>query len=161
MILTLKIALVILCTLIAFQDFKDRMVSWILFPLVGIALGLLYLENSTFEQWYPFVITNIVLVSLIVLMLFLYARNVARMKFLNVSFGLGDLLFFYALTFGFPTATFLILFVLSILFSLITTILMNWKKGNQTVPLAGLMGLFVIGILLASFFPNVPSLYIL
>jgi len=57
---------VLLCTLIAFQDFKERMVSWVLFPLVGIALGLLYVQNTAFEQYYPFVIANVILVSVIV-----------------------------------------------------------------------------------------------
>jgi len=83
------------------------------------------------------------------------------MEFLNVSFGLGDLLFFYALAFGFPTVTFLVLFVLSILFSLFVFALLKTKKGTETVPLAGLMGLFLTGVLLVSFFPNAPSLYLL
>lgn len=161
MILALKIILVLTCALIAFQDFKERMVSWILFPVVGICLAFLYSTQVSFTQFYPFVVMNIILVTTIVLILFLYTKYIAKMEFLNVSFGLGDLLFFYALALGFPTVTFLVLFVLSILFSLVTFLVFKGKNGVETIPLAGLMGLFLTGVIIASFFSNVPSLYII
>ena len=150
-----------ICGLIAFQDFKDRMVSWILFPIMGIALAFLYLNHANFEQFYPFVLGNFLLVTAIVLVLYLYTKYIAKMEFLNVSFGLGDLLFFYGLALGFPTMTFLVLFVLSILFSLSAFLYLKRKQEMQTIPLAGLMGIFLIAVIIASFFPDVPSLYIL
>lgn len=151
----------LVCALITFQDFKERMVSWILFPIVGICLAFLYSIQVSFAQFYPFVITNIVLVTAIVFILFLYTRYIAKMEFLNVSFGLGDLLFFYALALGFPTITFVVVFSLSIVFALGTFLFLNRNRKIQTVPLAGLMGLFLSFVLLISFFPNVPSLYLL
>lgn len=161
MILALNITVVLACTLIAFQDFKERMVSWILFPIVGSLLAVLYICNTSFEQFYPFVFTNMVLVSAIILVLYLYTKYITKKKFLNVSFGLGDLLFFYAFAFGFPTITFLILFVGSVLFSLAVFLLSKKQQKNETIPLAGLMGFFLSAVILASFFPNVPSLYTL
>lgn len=149
------------CALIAFQDFKERLVSWVLFPMVGLLLGFLYFCNTSFEQFYPFVFTNMILISMIVLFLFLYTKYIRRMKFLNVSFGLGDLLFFYAFALGFPTITFLILFVGSILFALLVFMASKGKQENETIPLAGLMGFFLIVVMLSSLFPNAPSLYIL
>lgn len=148
------------CALIVFQDFKERLVSWILFPVVGLLLSFLYIWNTSFEQFYPFVFTNMLLVSSIVLVLFLYTKYIARMEFLNVSFGLGDLLFFYAFALGFPTITFLILFVGAILFSLIVFVIAKEKGESETIPLAGLMGFFLIIVTLVSFLPNAPSLYI-
>ncbi len=149
-----------MCALIAFQDFKERMVTWILFPVIGFLLGFIYVYNTSFERCYPFVFTNMLLVTGIVLILFLYTKYIAQMKFLNVSFGLGDLLFFYAFALGFPTITFLILFVGAIIFSLIVFLVSKGKQENDTIPLAGLMGFFLIIVTLLSFFPNVPSLYI-
>ena len=137
------------------------MVTWLLFPIVGVLLGVLYICNASFDQFYPFVFTNMLLISGIVLILFLYTRYVAKMQFLNVSFGLGDLLFFYAFALGFPTITFLILFVGSILFSLVVFLLSKGKQENETIPLAGLMGFFLIVVVCISFFPNAPSLYLL
>lgn len=159
MIVLLKIVLIALCGLIAFQDVKERMVSWLLFPIMGITLGLLYLNHTSFEQFYPFVIANLMLVTVIILILFLYTKYIAKKEFLNVSFGLGDLLFFYGLALGFPTITFLVLFAVSILFSLGTSFFLRRMQQEQTIPLAGLMGLFFGGIMFASLFPNVPSLY--
>lgn len=160
MILALKIALVGICGLIAFQDFKERMVSWILFPLLGVALGGLYLVHVPFAQYYPFVLVNILLISIVVFILFLYTKYISKQGFLNVSFGLGDLLFFYALALGFPTMTFLVLFSVSMVFALGTTLLWNRNRKMPTVPLAGLMGVFLCFVLLISFFPDLPSLYI-
>lgn len=153
--------MVLVCALIAFQDFKDRMVSWVLFPITGLLLGALYLLNTSWEQFYPFVGTNMLLISIIVLLLFVYTKYIARMQFLNVSFGLGDLLFFYAFAMGFPTVTFLILFVASILFSLAVFLISKKKLEKGTIPLAGLMGFFLIVLILVSFSTQAPSLYIL
>lgn len=149
------------CALIAYQDLRERAVSWVLFPLVGVLLAYLYLNNTSLGQYSVFVLTNILLVSMMLLILFLYTKHIAKMKFLNVSFGLGDLLFFYAFALGFPTVTFIVLFVGSILFSLTIFLLSKSKQKLDTIPLAGLMGFFLIGVILASFIPNVPSLYLL
>ncbi len=157
----IKILLILSCGLIAFQDFKERSVSWILFPLIGFLLAWIHLNNTSVEQYTVFVSANILLVSTILLILFLYTKHIAKMKFLNVSLGLGDLLFFYAFAMGFPTMTFIVLFVGSILFSLTIFLLSKSKHKFDTIPLAGLMGVFMIGVILASFFPNVPSLYLL
>lgn len=161
MILGLHIAVIGLCGLIAVQDFKERMVTWVLFPLLGLALAGSYLNQVSWVQYYPVVALNILLISLVVLILFLYTQYIARKAFLNVSFGLGDLLFFYALALGFPTLTFLVVFALSILFALGTFLVLNRKGQQETVPLAGLMGVFLCLVVLLSLFPNVPSLYLL
>ncbi len=149
------------CTLIAYQDFKERAVSWLLFPIMGILLAFLYLNTTSFEQYTLFVLTNVLLVSGIILILFLYTKHIAHKKFLNVSFGLGDLLFFYAFALGFPTMTFVVLFVGAILFSLIIFLFSKTNTEEETIPLAGLMSFFLMGILLVSFLPNAPSLYLL
>lgn len=81
------------------------------------------------------------------------------MKFLNVSFGLGDVLFFYAFALGFPTVTFLILFVSSIVFSLMVSLIQKKKNKANGIPLAGLMSLFLAFVLSIEFLPKLPSLY--
>ncbi len=159
--LFLKILLILVCGLVAFQDFRKREVSWILFPIIGLLLGSLYLNVTSFEEYYLFVLTNTLLVSGILLILFLYTKHIAQKGFLNVSFGLGDLLFFYAFALGFPTLTFIVLFASSILFSLVVFLFSKTNTKKETIPLAGLMGFFLIGVFLASFFPQTPSLYIL
>ncbi|WP_411032042.1 hypothetical protein [Spongiimicrobium sp. 3-5] len=157
----IKILVVLNCGAIALQDFKERAVMAFLFPTVGILLAINYLYNATWNVYLLFVGINVLLVSLILFLLYLYTKWVIRKPFLNVSFGLGDLFFFYALALGFPTVTFILLFVGALLFSLLVLLFAKMNNNMDTVPLAGLMGLFLMGILILSFFPNVPSLYIL
>ena len=101
---------------------------------------------------------NSLLISTIVIILYVYTKLIAKIKFLNHSFGLGDLLFFYAISLGFPTLTFIILFTFSILFSCLVYFL--FKKNKSTVPLAGYMSLFLLSTIIVSVFIDYPILYI-
>ncbi|OWW23523.1 hypothetical protein B4Q04_20200 [Zobellia sp. OII3] len=157
----LKLIVIFCCTAITFQDFKERTVLWFLFPILGIVLAIIHLQNNPIEQFLLFILTNILLVSGVLLILILYTRYIMRKKFLNVSFGLGDVLFFYALALGFPTMTFVFIFVGAILFSLILFLIFKKTWALKTVPLAGLMGLYLSGVFIINFFPTTPSLYLL
>ncbi len=158
--LLIELSTLSVCGIIAIQDFRERTVTWICFPLLGILLAMAYALHTSFERSFPFMLANLVLVTGVLLVLLVYTRLIAHKKFLNVSFGLGDLLFFYAFALGFPTMTFLVLFVSSILFSLLIFLLLKSSLKMESVPLAGLMGVFLILIFTSSFFPMVPSLYI-
>lgn len=153
--------IIICCSIMAIQDFRERAVSWILFPLLAGALSILHFESSAPEQFLVFIISNILLVSAIVLILFLYTRVILHKAFLNTSFGLGDLLFFYAFALGFPTFTFILLFVGAVLFSLLAFLVTKLSGDSKLVPLAGFMSLFLIAVILASLLPQTPSLYLL
>lgn len=157
----LQILLILSFSLIAFQDFKERAVVWVLFPIAAVLLAIICLQHTSWEQYVILAITNSILVSCILLILFLYTTYIARKKFINVSFGMGDLLFFYALALGFPTITFILLFVGSIFFSIVIYAFTKKKQQENTVPLAGLMSIFLIGVVLFSFIPNTPSLFII
>jgi len=157
----LKLLIILVLVLIALQDLKERAVYWFLFPLVGGLLALLHFGQTSLHQYIIMVGINILLVSLILLILYLYTKLIANQKFLNVSFGLGDLLFFYAFALGYPTYTFLLLFIGSILFSFVVFLVLKSRQNLETIPLAGLMGIFLIGVTVISSFPNVPSLYII
>ena len=159
--LVLKLLLILAFGLLAYQDVKDRAVSWVLFPAIGLLLIALYAHQTTAEQYLLATLVNMALVSLIIGILWLYTRVIAHKKFLNTSFGLGDLLFFYAFALGFPTLTFIVLFACSLLFSLLVFLLAGNRYKMQTIPLAGLMGMFLIGVLLVSLIPNSISIYLL
>lgn len=155
----IQIPLFTVLSLIAYQDLKDRMVHWILFPIAAFFMGTLYFTKSGLEQYSLFVIGNLILVITVLSILYMYTKYLRKMEFLDVSFGLGDILFFIAFALGFPTVTFLILFVSSIVFSLLIFLIFNRKGTIENVPLAGFMSIFLIGIYGISFLPKVPSLY--
>lgn len=130
---------------IAFQDFQERKVFWFLFPMAMILFGLVhFMTVEEHEIFLNYVSLNLLLVTLIIILLYGYSRFIAKDKFLNHSLGLGDILFFYAFATGFPTFTFIILFANAILFSLLSFLVLKKKFKQQTVPLAGFMGLFLV-----------------
>ncbi len=157
----IQLAVMTCCGWIAYQDFRERSVLWFLFPITGLLLAKICLMHIPWNQYLIFTTTNVLLVSGILLLLFLYTKHIAGKKFLNTSFGLGDMMFFYAFALGFPTITFVLLFVGAILFSLVASIVLNGRHSMDTVPLAGLMGIFIIVVTLVNLFPGTPSLFIL
>ncbi|MEM7380764.1 MAG: hypothetical protein AAF361_06140 [Bacteroidota bacterium] len=157
----LKLSIALVCGSIAVQDFKERAVLWVLFPLTAALLGILYYNTTSTQDFLWNIFTNLILVSVMILILFLYTHFIRGKAFLNHSLGLGDILFFYAFAIGFPTFTFVTLFVCSLLFSLLLFALAKKRFSNPTIPLAGLMGLFLTGLMLSSLIPGLPSLYTL
>lgn len=145
---------------IAVQDFKERKVFWFLFPIAMILFGLTHFMNiGESNIFMDYLSLNILLVTLVIILLFGYSRFIAKTKFLNHSLGLGDILFFYAFAAGFPTFTFVVLFANAILFSLLSFLVLKKKLKLQTVPLAGLMGLFLVFTICFELIFKSPSLY--
>lgn len=137
------------------------MVNWILFPLVGFLLATAYLKQSVMIVFLLNALSNVILVTLIILILWTFTKFLTRKPFLNHSMGLGDVLFMYALALGFPTLTFIILLSCSIIFSLLLHVYIQKAKTNTTIPLAGFMSLFLIAILLWSVFSKQNHLYLI
>lgn len=159
--LLLQLLTIMGCGIVAYQDIKEREVMWICFPLIALFMGGVHLYHVGFEGFIFPVFNNIILVSCVLILLWAITKFVFKKKFLNVSFGLGDALFMYAFAMGFPTVTFIILFVGSIIFSLLAFFVLKLITKTETVPLAGLMGIYLIALLLLTFFlPNTPSLYL-
>ncbi|AWX43283.1 hypothetical protein HME9304_00270 [Flagellimonas maritima] len=145
---------------ITYQDFKERKVFWFLFPLVMVLLGMLhFLHVESFEILLYYALVNTLLVTGIITILYLYTRFINQKKFLNHSLGLGDILFFYAFAIGFPTITFLILFVGATIFSLFGFLSIKNSLKKKGVPLAGLMSVFMVFVMLYSIISKNPTLY--
>ena len=158
----LKITAYLSLLFISYDDFRERKVYWFLFPIVGFFLGIIHFNNTIELQIFLYqVLVNFTLVTLVLILLYLIVKLVLKKTFLNHSLGLGDILFFYAFACGFPTITFLILFVNSIVFSLLFYLILRKRLHLNPIPLAGIMSLFVLGVFVLSTFIKQPSLYYL
>jgi len=135
---------------IAYQDIKDRMVFLVLFPLAGAFLALMHWHRTVPETFLIGVGANLFLVSSIMLILWLYTRYVRGKQFLNVSFGLGDVLFLYALALGFPSMTFVVVLAFSLCFAIAVQAIVILFDHKKTVPLAGYMSIFLVAVILCS-----------
>lgn len=153
----LKLILILLFFTILYQDCKDRLVYWFLYPLVGImALAIQYFILP-FNSILLNVGTNLLLVLFLLLVCYVYTR-LRKMEFSN-SFGLGDVLFFIFITFTFSTISFLVLFIFSLFFSLLLHLVLSRKDQQKTVPLAGYMSLFFGVVYGITFFCESNFLY--
>lgn len=145
---------------IVWQDFKERHVFLGLFVISGISIGTLHYKEAYYQQFFLTTIINLVIICAIVFILFIYSKVMLKKTFKS-TFGLGDFLFFIVLSIGFPTATFLVLFSFSLLFSLLLYVMFKKRLMHKTVPLAGLQALFLIIIFMTNWGFNLESLYVI
>jgi hypothetical protein len=147
--LFLDISMIILASTICYQDVKTRLVHLIL--LVGF-IGLLafkavwetsYIEVLVLER-----LINLIILSLTLLLVWIYFKFIRKKRFLNVI-GMGDILVFLAFVIAYEANTFIIHLTLSLIFSLLLHFIFknNYKK-KDTIPLAGFMCIYFIGVLL-------------
>jgi hypothetical protein len=156
--LIFTILLVLTFALILYQDIKDRVVYWFLYPLIGVlCFSLSYYEIGLHTTIVNFLI-NISVISFIIGISKIYVTIKMKKTYINEVIGLGDLLFFFFICFSFAPITFIILFTFSLLFSLVIHLILN-KKQDQTVPLAGYMSLFYSSVYTLVYFSNFKVLY--
>lgn len=156
----LNIEIILILLGITVQDIKDRKVFLLLFVLAGILIGVIHFKEVLPEQFLVSVIINCCVILTIIGVLFIYSK-IALKKSLKDSFGLGDFLFFIVIAIGFPTATFLVLFSFSLVFSLLLYLVLKKKLKHQTVPLAGFQSLFISTIFIVNGTFNLGNLYLI
>lgn len=153
----LKLILLIVFALVLYQDFKNRLVYWFLYPIIGILAFAIQLHNLPLSIALTNLGGNLIFVVLILAVSMIYARF--RKLDLKNTIGIGDILFFLFIAGTFSIVSFLVLFVFSLLFSLILHLVLSNKKEQSTVPLAGYMSLFFGVVYAVSFFWNDTFLY--
>lgn len=142
----------VLLSVIVFQDFKYRAVSWVVFLALFLLVFITALQQNPIgyvaEQ---FVFNSVfILVQLVLLSIYFSIKNQKATNIINTYLGLGDILFFLILAAFFPFLNFVFVYVLS-LFAIATAYLFYRiiKKNAATqIPLAGGMALSVIFLLI-------------
>ncbi len=163
MILVIKFVLLGSLTTILYQDIKDRRVWFVLFPSVAIFGSYLFYNSSHLEFYGVSILINLGVVSVVLLVNYLFARFILKKNFLKEALGLGDVLFFIAFGMSFPPIAFINFFVFSILFTFVFHVVLknistSWQKN---APLAGCMSLFLIAVYLAHWLGFYESMYVL
>lgn len=140
------------------QDMKERQVYWFLFPIIAICSGILLYKNMFLEVFFTTILINLIFILLLLTVVFLYSKIKLKTSIKN-TFGLGDVLLFFALIFTFSSVSFLILFVFGLVFSLIIHLVIKRNSKHKTVPLAGYLSLFFSIIYLSHWLGFMPSVY--
>ena len=153
-----KVILLSSLSIIFYQDIKYRAVWWFLFPAFLVSAGFLYFLNSPVEIMLLNFGLNLLVLTLILSISFLYARFKMKVLFFKEAFGIGDLFFFLGLTVAFPTLSFIVILVFCLIFSLILHLFLA-HNSQQTVPLAGYASFFLILVYLSNWFLFYNNIY--
>jgi len=123
----------------------------VLLAVTGMLIMFYTHRAETIWMYYSF---NIFIVSVVVIVLWVFAKFILNKPFINHSLGMGDIVFFYAISLGFTSQDFILYFVLSILFTLVLTLALKMlnRSENHTIPLAGYMSVFYAFVILFSLF---------
>lgn len=158
----LYIAFIAGLLVIAIQDFKSRMVLWLLFPVVLLlqaAISIRIVELSVFVDT-TLINVSIVFLQLLLLLLYWIVKNFKkenfRIKLFFTQLGLGDMLFFLVTASAFSTVNFVLVFILMLIISTIIFFLLPLR--DKRVPLAGIMAVFHVFFILLQLI-NVISPY--
>ncbi|PQJ15310.1 hypothetical protein [Aureicoccus marinus] len=142
---------------LAYQDFKERAVWAMLFPVLALLMAIRLYHSTDLNVFLLYISMNSALVLLIIALLWGYTRYIHKIPFLNHAIGAGDLWFFFVLALAFPTPIFVVLFSCSLLFSLMLSVFLRVEKNR--IPLAGFMALFVSITLILSLINLFPDPY--
>lgn len=141
--IALSIVLILSLVLTFVQDYKGRAVSILIFALLAAsALGLFMISQLDWQM----VLTNLAFVVLVIGCLFLYIA-VKERGFVNIfksHFGIGDFVFFLAITPLFANRNFILFFITGMLLSAIIHLITARNQKEQTIPLAGYLAIYVL-----------------
>lgn len=137
----------------AYQDFKDRAISWFLplcLTLCGIANYYLF-KNTAPLDWVLNAFFILLQLAIICIYLIIKTKTI-NIKLTTNYLGLGDILFLLALTPFFEFKTFILLLSGGLIFSLIGHLILNGKKQQNNLPLAGWLSIYYSLYFLISIF---------
>lgn len=130
--------------LVLFQDYRKRMIHLFL-PVVVFLLGLLINYSSESLELVSIVYNcSFILVNFTGLVLYFSIKDRSFANPIDTQIGLGDLVFFVAITPLFNLKTFVLFFVFGLVFSLLLHATMLVFKKVKTIPLAGYLSLFLV-----------------
>jgi peptidoglycan/LPS O-acetylase OafA/YrhL len=142
--LTLCFLLVCVLLLLFVQDWRNRQIH-VLLP-IGIFVLSLFLVPASVSGKLANILSNTAFFLLTVFLMIAY-MSVKERKFKNPFenyFGLGDLLFYIAITPLFVLRSYVLYFVISMIFSILLQALLKKQVKANSVPLAGFASLLLV-----------------
>jgi hypothetical protein len=133
--------------LIFWQDNKMRQIHVVL-PVVVFLCAFVFIKN--FPSNYTIVLSNLIFLFTTFAALITY-MSIKNKKYINPFknyFGLGDLLFYIAISPLFLLKSYIVFFVCSMIFAIVIQYLFKKYIAQDSVPLAGLSAVLLIFIIL-------------
>lgn len=157
------IAGIALLVILAFQDFRERKISWFLLPLLFFSLVLSGIESLSLKQLLAYFSVNFGFIVLQITSLTIYF-SIKKRKFTNIInqyIGIGDLLFFVVLCAAFSPVNFIFFYCTCLLISLVWVLFYHFavRKEIKEIPLAGIFSILLIFILAINNFSPAINFY--
>lgn len=148
MAIFIQLLLAALLILVAYQDFKFRAVSWVIFPLLPVLFIILSLSSVSLEESLANTLANLCFAGCMFLSVTIYF-SIKNRRIVNLSkgfIGWGDILFILSLGFLFSPLNFIIFYLVSLLVTIFATLILAWlnKIDRNSIPLAGLQALMLL-----------------
>ncbi len=138
--------LVVLFSIIIYQDFRYRGITWYLIPLIFIALIIKGLQVVDWKEQmnYFFLNTGIVLIQIAGVSLYFSIKNKRFINIINQHLGIGDVLILLVLCLCFSPPNFVLFLSVTLLVTLLFSIAGIYIFGNKHihVPLAGYLAVY-------------------
>lgn len=139
------ILLLIVLFTIAYQDLASRSIHWVTVPMLFISI-ICYLQFNI-DVYSIFLNLLFLLFTLGTLVLYLRLRTGKFLDITKSHFGLGDILFLFALVPISAFNGFVVLFTMGTLFTLILGLILNQVSKSESIPYAGNFSIFLMVLL--------------
>ena len=148
----LKVLIIINFLVIFFQDVRERMVLWLLYPIAAVLAFLIQWKSNGI--YITLVNTGFcfLLAAALLFISRMYCRMAWKRPFVNEAIGIGDILLFVALSLAFAPMAFMVLLVWSLFLAMLLHFFFGKYSIHRSVPLAGYMALFFAMVYGISFF---------
>lgn len=153
-----KFLFIVTSGIIFWQDAKDRLVYWFLYPLLALLSFLIHLQYVDYPVLFITVLINIAFVSLLLVLTWSYYK-LRKRTLVNKMIGIGDVALFFCLTPTLPAVSFITMFVFSLVFSLIVHQFLKPRFNDTTIPLAGYMVLYFSALYIVTFYFGFTRLF--
>lgn len=143
--------IVVLLLIIVVQDFKDRAVSWILFPILILLFSLYSINLFHIKEFIVNSFINVLILSIQVLFIIMYF-SLRNRRFVNITshyLGWGDIIFLFSICFLLPPLSFLFFYLTSLAVTLVVVLFIQlFFNLKNNIPLAGIQSSFLVLLIL-------------
>ncbi|MEZ5199172.1 MAG: hypothetical protein R2764_23155 [Bacteroidales bacterium] len=144
--LLIDLIIFILFTIITYQDFKYRAISWYLIPVIFAMLIYKGLQVTELREQanYFFMNAGFVLIQIGGISLFVSIRNKQFTNIINNQLGIGDVLVLLLLCLSFSPINFILFLTASLIMTLLIVIIIfrTFRSNAKHIPLAGYLAAF-------------------
>lgn len=133
---------------ILYQDVKYRQIHFLL-PVILLGIGFASIPGSGFNFF-----TNMIFVTvnLLGVTLYYFIKTKQLINLINTHIGIGDIVYFIAIAPFFTLQQYVFFFTGGLIFSLLLFVLLKKiRPTEQTVPLAGFLSIYFVGMYLVIF----------